>query len=412
MKNLFLFLVLSFSALAVAASEIQDKKSLDILITNDPSKSMFYFNGTGTATVERDGKTYIAEMDIDFEHPVDGRYGTLTIYTPERKVVDKYIFTNIQNLGDATSKRILVKGIDGTKESAVANIDFSRDGARNYLLFFFHDPIPYFKTAWNEFESVLRIPPREKSKEELAAEARREEQRKQREAIEQAEREKEAFKQEVYDTTQAIVVFASIIFAIIMTPKAFKRGRFGHLILFTIIAILSSFPPFFILPLIPGYFWWYYNLYNDKRDNDDLADIFKKITYVSFGVLAILFYLLVGNIIIFYGIVWIVAGYIAMMLIYEEHAQKFRCPHCLYYGTNHIMERKLIHQQIVRTVTEQNVFSHREETDSKIIDWYKKRYNVRIEAHQKFKDFRKCDHCNEIFITFHYKTKKLFDKTY
>lgn len=416
MRKVIVFLTLLLAiSVSVYGTDAQtgktDKMDLDILITNDQNNSMFYFNGTGTAEVEYNGQKYTARIDIDFEHPENGRYGTLTVFDMNGKAVDKYIFTDIKIHGDALSKGATLKGVDGTKASLPVNIGFRRDSDRNYTLFFFHETLPYFESGWQVFESELRIAPREKSEEELAKEARLLEEKQRQEALAQAERERKEFKKEVYDTTQAIVVMTSVIFALVMLPKAFRRRKVSALIGFTVMALLSCFPPFFILPLLPGYFWWYASLYSTKRHNDDLMDIFRTITYISTAVLGILFYCLVGNITLLYIVVWVIAGYFAY-ITYEDHTKNSRCHHCRYYGPNHVADRELIKQKIVRTTTTSREFSHSEEREDEIINWYRKRYNVKVEAHQTFKDFRQCEHCGEIFITYRFTIKTLSNKTY
>ena len=51
-------LCLAFTALA------GDKMKLDLKITNDPKESMFYFNGTGTGTLDYEGRQLTAEIDL------------------------------------------------------------------------------------------------------------------------------------------------------------------------------------------------------------------------------------------------------------------------------------------------------------------------------------------------------------
>lgn len=72
-----------------------DKMKLDLRITENPQESSFYFNGTGSATFERDGQRYSAQMDIDFEHPKEGRYGSLLVYDAENRIAARYAMTEI-----------------------------------------------------------------------------------------------------------------------------------------------------------------------------------------------------------------------------------------------------------------------------------------------------------------------------
>ena len=190
-----------------------------------------------------------------------------------------------------------------------------------------------------------------------------------------------------------------------------RRERIWHLVLFTLMALVSCFPPFFILPLLPGYFWWYYHLYKEEIDNYELLATLCKITYVSIPVLGVVFYLAVGGIALLYIAVWLVAGLIGYV-IYESLMEKARCPHCNYYGPNEIVDRKFLDEEIVRTTTRIREYDHTEERDDEIIKWYRYRYNVKVEAHQRFKDFRRCGHCGEIFSTFHNTVITLSNKTY
>ena len=413
---LLLFVCLALTARAEeassAAARAEARRNLDLPITNDFRNSRFYFDGTGTATVEYNGQTLTACFDIDFEHPAEGRYGTLELRDAQRNVVARYALVNLKDTTGATTKRVTLKGIEGTKESILVNIDFARDGDRNYSIAFGPDGATYFKPMSRlNFDSELRIAPRVKSAEEIEQEAKVAERQAEQAAERQAKIDRRKARQNFYDGVGVAVVVLSLLFTVWMLPRAMRRERIWHLVLFTLMALVSCFPPFFILPLLPGYFWWYYHLYKEEIDNYELLATLRKITYVSIPVLGVVFYLAVGGIALLYIAVWLVAGLIGYV-IYESLMEKSRCPHCNYYGPNEIVDRKFLDEEIVRTTTRTREYDHTEERDNEIIKWYRYRYNVKVEAHQRFKDFRRCGHCGEIFITFHYTVKTLSNKTY
>lgn len=413
---LLLFACLALTARAgeapTAASRAEARRNLDLPITNDFRNSRFYFDGTGTATVEHDGQTLTAHLEIDFEHPVEGSYGTLVLRDAQQRVVARYALVNLKDTSGATTKRVTLKGTEGTKESILVNIDFARDGDRNYSIAFGPDGAAYFKPMSRlNFDSELRIAPRVKSAGEIEQEAKVAERQAEQAAERQEKIDRRRARQNFYDGVGIAVVVLALLFAAWMLPRAVRRRRVWHLVLFTLMALVSCFPPFFILPLLPGYFWWYRQLYNEKADNCFLLERLRKITYVSFAALAVVFYFAVGGITFLYVVVWLVAGLIGYV-IYESLMEKARCPHCNHYGPNEIVDRKFLDEEIVRTTTRIREYDHTEERENEIIKWYRYRYNVKIEAHQRFKDFRRCGHCGEIFITFHYTVKTLSNKTY
>lgn len=400
-------LCLAFTALA------GDKMKLDLKITNDPKESMFYFNGSGTGTLDYEGRQLTAEIDLDFEHPVDGRYGALTLCDQQHQAVARYAITGVSHLSDAVSKRVTVKGIDGTSGSVEANLDFHRDRDRNYSLLFAPGTIPYFKPMSRlTFDSQLRIAPRVKSAEELEQEAQVRKITEERQARGQAEASRRTSRREARDTVGALAGLATLLFAVWMAPRAMRRRRLPHLLLFTALGLLSTVPPFVLLPVLPAYFWWYYNLYNENYGALHLDQTFLRIFYWSCGILGFVFYGVFGTVAIVYAVVWFIAGYVVHLLIFFPHMERARCPHCNYYGPNEIMSRELIDEHIHRTVTRRLEHSHTEERSDRIIEWYKEKYNVRIEADQRFRDFRRCGHCGEIFITTFLRIKTLSDKDY
>lgn len=410
MKNLSTLCMALCLAISCLAG---DKMKLDLPITNDPRKSMFYFNGSGTAQIDHDGQKLTAEMDIDFEHPADGRYGSLTLYDSARNVVARYAMTKVTILNDAVSARVTLTGIDGTPGKADVNLDFHRDRDRNYSILFFLDPPPYFKSAQRlHFDSELRIAPRVKSAEELAQEAKIQKVAEDRQAREQAEQDHKRSRRDIYDTIGAVIGLSAIAFAVWMAPRANRRRRLPHLILFTVLALLSTFPPFILLPVMPAYFWWYRNLYNEDHGSYYLDRKFLRIFYWSCAILGIAFYGFFGWIALVYVLVWLIAGYVAHLLIYFKHLETARCHHCNYYGPNEIVSREYLYEQIHRTVTRRKEYSHTEEQSDRIIDWYKQKYNVRVEVDQHFRDLRRCEHCGEIFITCDYRTKTLSNRDY
>lgn len=72
----------------------------------------------------------------------------------------------------------------------------------------------------------------------------------------------------------------------------------------------------------------------------------------------------------------------------------------------------MIDEQIKRVVTRKKAYDGTEERHDKIIEWYKIKYNVRIEAHQQFRDFRRCEQCGEFYITFRTNIQTLSNRTY
>lgn len=406
-------LLLGIMLLQAVSVRADDKMKLDLPYTNDFTKSAFYFNGTGTASVKYEGQELAAAIDIDFEHPKDGVYGTLVFSNEAREVVARYVFTGMENLGDATSKRVVLKGVGGAKGTATANMEFARSTTRNYALFLFPNTIPYLDGInWLEFDSQLRIAPREKTAEELAQEEKAQEYRERQAKQEQADKARKEFREEVYKSLETAVVMLSVIFGLVMLPRAIRHRKWLSLVAFTLLACLSSFEPFFLLPALPAYFWWYFNLFNPGVSNQRLKDLFFTIFFVACAVLGLLFYLLLGAIALVFVVLWIIAGVLAALFIYFPHTERSRCEHCKYYGNHPVVDRQFVRQQIVETTTEHHDYDHTEVTDREIIEWYRKRYSVKEVAHQTFKDFRRCEKCREIFISYSYRTKKLSEHEY
>lgn len=392
-----------------------DKMKLDLRITENPQESSFYFNGTGSATFERDGQRYSARMDIDFEHPKEGRYGSLLVYDAENRIAARYAMTGMTAFADATSKRVILTGIDGTKGKIPVNVDFHRDGNRNYSMLIpqgsglFTDENSILRL---EFDSDLRIAPRVKTAEEVAEEQQAQAYLDQRKAREEMEANRKAFRKNLFDTLGALVGILSVGFALWMAPQAYRRRRLGHLILFTALALLTTTPPFVLLPVLPAYFWWYYNLYITKHTNRTLNCKFRRIFYCSTAIFGAIFYVLFGIVALAFVLLWLIAGFLAYLLIYSDHAEKARCHQCAYYGANHVVSSEMIDEQIKRVVTRKKVYDSTEERHDKIIEWYKIKYNVRIEAHQQFRDFRRCEQCGEFYITFRTNIQTLSNRTY
>lgn len=405
--------LLGVMLLLVAAVRADDKMKLDLPYTNDFTKSAFYFNGTGTANVEYDGQALTAAIDIDFEHPRDGVYGTLVFSNGAQEVVARYVFTDMENLGDATSKRATLKATGGAPGTATVNVEFARSTTRNYAMFLFPNTIPYLKgISWLEFDSQLRIAPRAKTAEELAQEEKAQKYREQQAEQKQAEQDRKEFRNRVYEGTETAVLVLSVIFGIAMLPRAIRHRKLLSLVAFTILACLSAVKPFVLLPVLPAYFWWYIRLFNPDVSNWQLEKQFTTVFYVSCAVLGLLFFLLLGAIALAFVVLWLAAGFFAAYLIYFPHAERSRCDHCNYYGNHPVVDRQFVSQKIVETTTEHHDYDHTEVTDREIIEWYRKRYSVKEVAHQKFKDFRRCKKCGEIFISYSYRSKTLSEQEY
>ncbi len=277
MKNLMMLCAALCLAVAVLAG---DKMSLDLKITNNPYESMFYFNGTGTGRFEYEGRPFETELEIDFEHPTDGRYGEVTIYDAEHRVVERYAITKVEILNDATRKRITLTGIEGTRISHQANINFHRDGDRNYsLLIFPEEGSRYFNDInrvgpWLEFDSQLRIAPRVKSAEELAHDElirKSDEARKEADASYQSRRKA---RKRARETIGTLVGILTTFFAIWMMRRAARRGLLLYLLFFMVLGWITTFPPFLLLPVLPAYFWWYRKLYDEAYAPIELDEMF------------------------------------------------------------------------------------------------------------------------------------------
>ena len=413
-KLMMLCAALCFAAAVLA----EDKMSLDLKITNNPYESMFYFNGTGTGRFEYEGQQLETELEIDFEHPADGRYGELTIYDAVHRVVERYAITKVEILNDATCKRVTLKGIEGTRISHEANIDFHRDGDRNYSLLIF--PLQgsrYFNDinrvgSWLEFDSQLHIAPRVKSAEELAQEEmirKADEARKEADTSYQSRRKA---RKRARETIGALVGILTTLFAIWMMRRAARRGLLLYLLFFMVLGWLTTFPPFLLLPVLPAYFWWYRKLYDEAYASIELDEMFRRIFYWSCGLLGLLFYELFGAIAIGYVFIWFAVGYIVYLLIFFPHMNRYRCPHCYYYGATEIVNREKTGENIFRTITRRNVYSHTEERWDRTIEWYRQKHNERVEADEHFCDHLRCPRCHELFTTTFTRTKTLSDRDY
>lgn len=404
LSTLCMALCLAISCLA------GDKMKLDLPVITDP-ESMVYFNGSGSAQINYGGEKLTVLLDVDFEHPEDGCYGTLKFLDMASDTIASYAMTRVEHNRTPDSKRVTLRGIDGTTGTSTVSVIFDSKNKKPYRITPVSNALPYFRqTASIYFDSRLRIAPREKTPEELMRDSLANEASKTLEVMRRQELKEKYFRRDAYYAIGILIAVVSVLFAVWMFPRALRRQQLPHLILFTLMTLLSTFPPFFLLPVLPAYFWWYYNLYDTKRNNRELAETLKKIAIGSGIAATLLLYALFGEIAFFYALIWFGAGYLAFMLIYRPHSERARCYHCNYYGPNEIVDRKFLHEKIRRTLTSRYDYDHTEETDEKIIEWYKQKYNLRIESDQMFEYFRQCGNCEEIFVTMHIKTKVLVDR--
>ncbi len=164
-----------------------------------------------------------------------------------------------------------------------------------------------------------------------------------------------------------------VLFALIMMWRAIKRRRLTQLILFTFLGLISTFPPFLFLPILPVYFWWYYQLFKDTHDNMILESRFGIALIISWVFFAVLFHSIFGGIAIVYAIIWAIACFFAYRLIYMHKMYASRCDHCNYYGPNTIIDKVFIREHIRQTVTRSHTLEDRVETDEQITEWYRRR---------------------------------------
>ncbi|WP_295935672.1 hypothetical protein [uncultured Alistipes sp.] len=392
-------------------SRADDKMKLLLPELTD-TYAMGYFKGSGSVGLDYNGNPITAELDMDFEQPQNGIYGSLRVYDASLTLLADYAMIKVNPVSSGpTCKRVVLAEVGGKKRQYTINIDFLKSTSRNYAILFFDKP-EYFSSinGMLVFDSTLRITPREKTAAEIAQEERQQKMAKAQAARKQQEREEQDRHERATRIIGIIIGLGVIGFAIWMAPRAVRHRRLPHLLLFTALGLLSTFPPYLLLPLLPAYFVWYYNLYNEGLGRFYLDRQFIRISLWSGAIAGAIFIVLFGWAGAVFVIVWAVAGYLAHLLIFYPHSVRFRCHHCNCYGPNEIVSRELMEEHITRTLTRKQVFDHREERSDKIIDWYKERYNIRIESDQKLREFRRCEQCGEVFITFHFRTKVLSDR--
>lgn len=409
MKKLFLQITLCTLIAPRLANAINTS---DLPEITDPA-SMVYFNGSGTAQIKHNDQELTVLLEVHFEHPENGQYGSLKFLDQTGGAIATYAMTRVENFSPPSSsfKRVTLTGIEGTKGTSLVSVIFDKKNKCPYRITPISNAPPYFRQhPCIFFQSELRIAPREKTREELTRDSLVQQNLDRIETKRRQELKEAYFRRDAYYAIGILIAVTSILFALWMAPRALRRQRLPHLILFTALALLSTFPPFFLLPVLPAYFWWYYKLYDDDLNNEDLEKKLGRIALWSGVIAAIVFYGIFGIITVLYAAVWFAAGYMAILMIYSKHGKRARCPHCRYYGPNEIVTRKYLDQHITRTITGRHEYDHTEERDDEIIEWYRKKYNLRIEAEQRFHYFRRCEHCGEIYITTHYKNKVLADR--
>ncbi len=207
------------------------------------------------------------------------------------------------------------------------------------------------------------------------------------------------YKSAGFQTFWWVLVVIWVAFLAWMLPKAWKARRVLFLLLAAFCCLMVNFDgiyPFWVV--MPGFMIAYPKLYSRVYSYSFLK-VVRLFTWCGLGMLVILwvvFYHLWGWNSIRELVYWVVAGALAWVAL-VSHLRRSCCRQCGAYGRHRKLSEKLVKREVIRSRIHDDTYDHTEVRSDEIIDWYKRKYGVRIEIVETFDVFYECRSCGQIF---------------
>lgn len=194
-----------------------------------------------------------------------------------------------------------------------------------------------------------------------------------------------------------VVIWAA--FLVWMLPKAIKAGQVVPLLLAAFCCLMVNFYgryPFWVV--MPAFMISYPMLYYRVHPYS-YVKVIRWFKWCSVGTLVLLWMLYYNtwgwsSIRELFG--WLVAGALSWYC-FIGHLGKSCCRNCGAYGRHKKLSEKLVRREVRRSRIHDDNFDHTEVRSDEIINWYNRKYGVRVDVVETFNVFYECRSCGHIF---------------
>ena len=196
-----------------------------------------------------------------------------------------------------------------------------------------------------------------------------------------------------------VVAAIFLLFFIWMFPKARKSQQIVPLLIalfcFTMVNF-DGFYPFWVV--LPGFLVAYPRLYSQVYPLSfvKVLRLFVLCSVGVFVVLSLIFYQIWGWSSIREMVGWAFAG-ILFWYFLSLHLGRSCCRMCGAYGHHKKLSEKLVKREVRTTRLHKDTFDRTEVRSDEIIDWYRRKYGVRIDITETFNVYYECLSCGHIF---------------
>lgn len=198
---------------------------------------------------------------------------------------------------------------------------------------------------------------------------------------------------------KSVLWLAVLFFFILMLPKARKARQVPALGGAAVCFLCVSFDNFYpFLPALPGFLLAYPRLYSQAYPYAYLRTkrLFTWCTVGMTVLLSVVCYQLWGREAIGEIVGWVIASAVAWYG-FSWHLGKSCCRCCGAYGRHKKLSEELIKRDIKLTRIHDDAFSHTEVTPDEVIDWYERRYGMRVDIWETYDVYYECMFCGKIF---------------
>ena len=394
------------------------------VVSAEPAPT-YPFNATGELTRKPDSVTLLYRLDLQAHRPQEGIIGHLKVFdarNASQPLVD-FSLKQLADLGeDEMQVAFLIPGPPGKAASFFRKAQLVYDPANQ--VFLFH---PVYRSTPGKLDEYLAFPVdrfrleahlRTTSERELEAlQTSPETEQNSHAQVDTAEvsgwqqyvgdgtwRGTLRARDQLYKTTgfKSFVwglVVIWVLFLVWMFPRIRKSGQFIPILVVTFCFLCVNFDgiyPFWIA--LPGFMITYPRLYT-KAAPYSYGKVLRLLAWCMAGTFVILwaiFYQIWGWTAIREGVGWVLAG-VAFWYFWALHLDRSCCRICGEYGRHRKLSEKLVMREVQRSRIHHDTFDHTEVRSDEIIDWYKRKYGVRIDIVETFNVFYECRFCGHIF---------------
>lgn len=381
------------------------------------------FNATGEMTWKTDSMTLLYRLDLNGHRPQDKVVGHLKVFDV-RDTLQPLVDFSLKQLADPGEDEMQIAFmIPGEPGKAAA---FFRKAQLVYdpwnEVFLFH---PAYRSTPKEWDAYLAFPVdhfrlaahlRSTSESELAAMQASAQEKAAAKAAEDQPSEKGAYagdgtwkgnlraRDQLYKSSGFHIFWWCLlgiwaVYLVWLFPKARKAGQIIPLLLAAFCFLMVNFDglyPFWAV--MPGFMIAYPRLYSRVYPYS-YVKVMRLFTWISVGVLVLLwgiFYQVWGWSSIRELVNWLLAGVLTWYLL-TGHLGKSCCRKCGAYGRHQKLSEELVKREVRRSRIHSDTYDHTEVRSDEIVDWYKRKYGVRVEIIETFNVFYECRNCGQIF---------------